>query len=195
MPSPEDVTYDTKLTTLAIVHIPQNPHNKFTGAGMSANTYNPHVEGKQHSASRLKIQNGPDALQVGWRVDPTLYGDTKTRFFVHFQAGNTQCFNTLCPGFVIVRNEIPLDKVFDKISQRGEKPREFRMYIERDLVNGNWWLLLGDDNQQIGYWPQKIFTSLANFANNVEWGAHRVCLNLQWAEVFFPIGSTGSDGY
>ncbi|KAF3680951.1 putative 40S ribosomal protein S7-1 isoform X2 [Capsicum annuum] len=145
MPSPEDVTYDTKLTTLAIVHIPQNPHNKFTGAGMSANTYNPHVEGKQHSASRLKIQNGPDALQV----DPTLYGDTKTRFFVHFQ----------------------------------------------DLVNGNWWLLLGDDNQQIGYWPQKIFTSLANFANNVEWGAHRVCLNLQWAEVFFPIGSTGSDGY
>lgn len=36
---------------------------------MSANTYNPHVEGKQHSASRLKIQNGPDALQVGWRVN------------------------------------------------------------------------------------------------------------------------------
>ncbi|XP_060210222.1 protein neprosin-like, partial [Lycium barbarum] len=102
MPPPEDVTYVTNLTTLAIVRIQENQYYRFTRAGMSTNIYNPHVEGKQHSASRLKIQNGPDILQVGWRVDLTLYGDTKTRLFAHFQAGNTHCFNTLCPRFVLV---------------------------------------------------------------------------------------------
>nr|XP_009762435.1 PREDICTED: uncharacterized protein LOC104214471 [Nicotiana sylvestris] len=57
----------------AIAQIPNNPNNKFAGAGMTANIYNPHVEGQQHSAVRLKIFKGYDVLQVGWRVSLTCY--------------------------------------------------------------------------------------------------------------------------
>ncbi|XP_019233325.1 PREDICTED: uncharacterized protein LOC109213939 [Nicotiana attenuata] len=170
MPSPEEVTYDTELTTLAIVQILKNPNNNFADGGMSASLYNPHVEGQQQSACRLKIQNGSDIIQVGWRVDPTLYSDNKTRLFVDFQAGNTHCLNTLCPGFVLVSSVIPVDMAFDKISHRVYNPWEFRMYIDRDLANGNGWLLAGKYYKQIGFWPQKLFTSLASFADNVEWG-------------------------
>ncbi|KAK4729956.1 hypothetical protein R3W88_022944 [Solanum pinnatisectum] len=64
---------------------------------MTASLWNPLVKDKQHSACRLKIQKGHNIVQVGWRVDPTLYGDTQTRLYIHFQAGSQQCFNTLCP--------------------------------------------------------------------------------------------------
>ncbi|MCD7460864.1 hypothetical protein HAX54_044627 [Datura stramonium] len=63
-------------------------------------------------------------------------------------AGNTHCFNTLCPGFVIVNTVVPIDMSFDSIQQRGDiKAWEISMFIER-----------------------MIFTKLTNFANNVEWG-------------------------
>lgn len=35
---------------------------------MVASLWNPSVKGEQHSVSRLKIQKGPDSIQVGWRV-------------------------------------------------------------------------------------------------------------------------------
>ncbi|KAM3321805.1 hypothetical protein P3S67_002956 [Capsicum chacoense] len=40
---------------IAIARTPNNPKNKFAGAGMKTSLYNPHVEGRQHSACRLKI--------------------------------------------------------------------------------------------------------------------------------------------
>ncbi|XP_060211055.1 protein neprosin-like [Lycium barbarum] len=156
---------------LAIAQTPNDPNNKFAGAGMATSLYNPLVEGKQHSACRLKIQKVSDILQVGWRVDPTLYGDNKIRLFIHFQAGKIHCFNTLCLGFVQVNTEIPLDMSYENhISQREVKTWEETMYIERDLVDGNWWLLMEDNYERVGFWPQRIFTDLASFATNVEWG-------------------------
>nr|XP_033513322.1 uncharacterized protein LOC104101392 [Nicotiana tomentosiformis] len=67
IPPPETIV-EAQLTNRAIAQIPNNPNNKFAGAGMTANIYNPHVEGRQHSACRLKIFKGSDVLQVGWRV-------------------------------------------------------------------------------------------------------------------------------
>nr|XP_009798175.1 PREDICTED: uncharacterized protein LOC104244453 isoform X2 [Nicotiana sylvestris] len=156
----------------AIVHTPSDPNNKFAGAGMVASLWNPYVEGQQNSACRLKIQKGQDSMQVGWRVDPALYGNNHTMFFIHFQAGNVHCFNTLCPGFVIVNNDIYLDSEFEHITHRGDDQQwEFVMYIDRDLANGNWWLLIGDNQTAVGFWPPGIFTALANdFATNIEWG-------------------------
>ncbi|CAN4077758.1 unnamed protein product [Withania somnifera] len=165
---------ESPLTKLAIVQIPYNPDNKFAGAGMSASLWNPHItENPQHTACRLKIQKGSDILQVGWRVDPTLYGDTKTRSFIHFQAGTTRCFNTLCPGFVLVNSKFPVDASFGNVQNRGDKRAwEITMFIQRDLANGNWWLLYDESNEQVGFWPRKIFSKLGlgSFANNVEWG-------------------------
>ncbi|XP_049378498.1 uncharacterized protein LOC125843310 [Solanum stenotomum] len=188
MPPPEDVTFDDKYDVsnnnsgpngryvssqgykVAIARIPYNPNSKFAAAGMDTVLYNPQVKGQQHSGSRLKIQKGLDILQVGWRVDPTLYGDTDTRFFIHFQADKIHCFNTLCPGFVQVNYDVPLDNSFkDTISQRGGKHWGVKVYIDRDLA-GNWWLLVSQDFTRVGFWPQSLFTDLKSFATNVDWG-------------------------
>ncbi|TMW98225.1 hypothetical protein EJD97_004348 [Solanum chilense] len=168
MPPPEDVTFTDEYDGVSIAQISYNPHNKFAGAGMSSALYNPQVNGQQHSGSRLKIHKGSDILQAGWRVDPTLYGDTKTRFFIHFQAGKIHCFNTLCPGFVQVKHDFPLGYSFINISKRGGEIWSVEVHIDRDL-SGNWWLLMGQDTR-IGFWPQSLFTDLKSFATNVDWG-------------------------
>ncbi|MCD7451183.1 hypothetical protein HAX54_009911 [Datura stramonium] len=219
MPPPENVTFDTQFSAsnnnsepkgitymssqgykVAIVRTPYDPFIQFAGAGMIASVYNPHVKGHQHSACRLKIQTRSDILQVGWRVDPTLYGDTKTRLFIHFQAGKIQCFNTLCPGFVQVNSEMPPDISYeDHVSHRGGPIWEDTMYIERDLVNGNWWLLMEDNYTQIGFWPQKLFTGLAGFATTVEWGgvvySPQDVAEPPMGSSFFPIGQSNYDAY
>ncbi|XP_019246686.1 PREDICTED: uncharacterized protein LOC109226360 [Nicotiana attenuata] len=184
IPPPEDLTLESHLEDTnhileetggykrAIVHTPSDPNNKFAGAAMVASIWNPSVEGQQSSACRLKIQKGQDSMQVGWRVDPTLYGNNHTKFFIHFQAGNTHCFNTLCPGFVLVNSDIYLDAEFDHISRRGDETQwEIFLYIDRDIANGNWWLLIGENQTAVGFWPPGIFTALSNdFATNIEWG-------------------------
>ncbi|XP_009798164.1 protein neprosin-like isoform X2 [Nicotiana sylvestris] len=218
IPPPEAIAYEAPLSNtnnssdpkrsyissqgykLAIVQIPNDPNNKFAGAGMSASLWNPRIESPQHTTCRLKIQKGSDSLQAGWRVDPTLYGDTKTRFFVHFQAGNTHCFNTLCPGFVIVSSKYPVDGVFDPVTQRGDKKvLEIAMFIERDLANGNWWLLFGESNEQVGFWPQRIFNNLASFATSVEWGGVAYSppgvSEPPMGSSCFPIGDPNYDAY
>ncbi|XP_049352717.1 uncharacterized protein LOC125817211 [Solanum verrucosum] len=218
MPSPEDATFHAQLIAtnntselegiykssqgykVAIARAGNNPKSKFAGAEMTTSLWNPLVSDNQHSACRLKIQKGYDIVQVGWRVDPTLYGDTQTRLYIHFQAGNQQCFNTLCPGFVVVNTEIPVDTTFSGMSHRGDEASwEETMAITKDLANGNWWLYLEKNHIQIGFWPQEIFTNLASFASNVEWGGvvyspPGVPEPLMGSS-YLPIGKTGYDAY
>ncbi|WMV43868.1 hypothetical protein MTR67_037253, partial [Solanum verrucosum] len=134
-----------------------------------------------------------------FQVDPTRYRDNKTRLFVHFQAGNKHCFNVLCPGFIIVNNVIPINMAFDKISTRGGKTWEFAMFIEQVHFLGNWWIIVDEDYDQIGFWPQKIFTKLTSFANNVEWGGVACSPSgvpkPPMGSSFFPVGNSVSDGY
>ncbi|XP_016567048.2 uncharacterized protein LOC107865250 [Capsicum annuum] len=216
MPPPEDVTFDDQLVAtnnksepkgiyrssrgykVAIAQAGNNKQAKFAGAGMTASIWNPHVEGLQHSACRLKIQKGPDIIQVGWRVDPTLYGDTQTRLFVHFQAGNEHCFNTLCPGFVQVNPAIPVDMTFKDVSSRGD-PWEDTMSINRDRASGNWWLYMEEDHSPVGYWSQRIFTGLASFAMNVQWGgvvySPPSVPEPPMGSSYLPVGDTNLDAY
>nr|XP_016457079.1 PREDICTED: uncharacterized protein LOC107780970 [Nicotiana tabacum] len=194
------VTFPSKGYKLAIVQTENNPSNKFGGAGMVTAIYTPRVKGQQHSACRLKIQKGPENIQVGWRVDPTLYGDGRSRLYTHFQAGKNQCFNTQCPGFVIVNRDIPLDFVYSPVTQRGSKDAWVdKMYITRDLVNGNWWLLLTRNQTQVGFWPKQIFDELNDFASTIEWGgvvySPPGVLEPPMGSSFFPIGDTRYDAY
>ncbi|KAI8569538.1 hypothetical protein RHMOL_Rhmol02G0286300 [Rhododendron molle] len=153
--------------------------NKFNGAGATLSLHNPRVSGRQYSAARVKLINGADSIEVGWRVDPTLYGDSKTRGFIRLDAGQSHCFNARCPAFVLVRSDIPLDLVYPQISFPGKAVYEVQLYIDRDLANGNWWLLMGHDNTQVGFWPKRIFTGLAEMASYAVWGG----------EVFGPPGT------
>ncbi|XP_019248370.1 PREDICTED: uncharacterized protein LOC109227626 [Nicotiana attenuata] len=200
IPPPEDIKFDVQLAAVAIARTQNDPNNKFGGATMAASIWNPHVEGQQHSACRLIIQKGSDVVQVGWRVDPMLYGDTRTRLFIHFQAGNIHCFNILCPGFVLVNTKTPIDMVYNRSSHVGATTLyEDTMSIDRDLVNGNWWLLLEEDFTQIGFWPQRIFTNLKNFATNVEWGGVVYSPpgkpEPPMGSGLFPIGDTSHEAY
>ncbi|KAI8568716.1 hypothetical protein RHMOL_Rhmol02G0222200 [Rhododendron molle] len=143
---------------------------KFSGTGAHITLHRPHVNGGQYSAARVKIQNGRDSIETGWRVDPSLYGDSLTRGYIHFNAGQSHCFNTRCPGFVIVRSDVQLDAYFDPVSIPGIDPISTPMYIIRDKPSGNWWLILREENIAVGFWPKRIFTQLGDLANYVEWG-------------------------
>ncbi|KAF3659838.1 putative pollen-specific protein SF3-like [Capsicum annuum] len=36
------------------------------------------------------------------------------------------------------------------------------------INNGDWWLYIGEDYKAVGYWPQKIFTTLKSYATSAE---------------------------
>ncbi|XP_049378500.1 uncharacterized protein LOC125843313 [Solanum stenotomum] len=218
MPPPEDLAFHTQffetrnhsalkkrfLSTqgyrVAIVSTRTDLDYKFGGAGMSATLWNPYVKGQQHSGCRLKVQKLSDIIQIGWRVDPTLYGDTLTRMFIHFQADNIGCFNTLCPGFVLVDTEIGVGAPFSNVSHRGDIHNlwEYPMYLDRDLVNGNWWVLVQETHREVGFWPQNIFTQLASFATHIEWGGVAYSPpdipEPPMGSSFFPTNMKGYDG-
>ncbi|KAF7151010.1 hypothetical protein RHSIM_Rhsim02G0222300 [Rhododendron simsii] len=134
---------------------------KYNGVGAGLSIHRPRLSrNDQYSAARFKIQRGVEAIQVGWRVDPGLYGgDTRTRSFIRVDV-----------RFVLVRSDIPPDFVYEQISKFGGPIYEKQLYVKRDLANGNWWLLIGDDFEPVGFWPKRIFSDLANLANYVEWG-------------------------
>ncbi|XP_058203013.1 protein neprosin-like [Rhododendron vialii] len=54
-------------THYAVLRTMANSNKKFVGAGAQISTHNPHVDGRQYSAARVKIRNGPDSLETGWR--------------------------------------------------------------------------------------------------------------------------------
>ncbi|KAF8379463.1 hypothetical protein HHK36_028899 [Tetracentron sinense] len=110
----------------------------------------------------------------GYHVNPTLYGDNLTRLYTHWAAGEAGCYNTQCPGFIIVNTRIPIDLVFQKTSVSGGEQIEMGFFIYQDEKNGNWWLNLGINGIPIGYWPKRLFTNLAVSGFFVGWGGEVV---------------------
>ncbi|XP_060964964.1 protein neprosin-like [Cannabis sativa] len=139
----------------SIVHTKPDPKKKYNGSGTTASFFTlDNVSGSQYSKGQMKIQNGNDFIQVGWT------------------AGEVSCFNTLCPGFVIVSTEIPLDQVLPESHPGGNSSQVVNFFVYKDQVTGNWWLELGNKYNEIGYWPSKIFSDggLKDLATYVEWG-------------------------
>ncbi|KAG5387366.1 hypothetical protein IGI04_038836 [Brassica rapa subsp. trilocularis] len=132
----------------------------------------PMVHQLQFSSGLIKVSNGTDFIKAGWTVNPTLYGDNRCRKFAYFHTRDQHCFNTNCPGFVVVNNNSPLDYAFPKVSEIAVRIMECRFYIYRDPQNGNWWLFTGKGKKQkaLGFWPAKLFTDLAYNADQVYWG-------------------------
>ncbi|XP_075102422.1 protein neprosin isoform X2 [Nicotiana tabacum] len=123
--------------------------SEILGAGTTSSIYNPKVLSNQCSASVVKVQNGRDQIQVGWR------------------ACTTQFFNTRCPRFVIVNTQIPLDTVY--LTSTPGHIFDQTFFIQRDLKNGRWWLRVGRDFKQICFWPPELFTGLKGFASQAAW--------------------------
>ncbi|KDP23938.1 hypothetical protein JCGZ_27098 [Jatropha curcas] len=150
-------------------------NGKYYGAGMSSSLYNPKLVDikSQYSSSQIKIQNGPDSLIFGWTVNPIVYRDTRTRLFLYTNAGNSRCFNTFCSGFILNRPDIPLDFAFPRLSAIGGPTVGEHFFVYKDAANGDWIFQIefgSEFSTQVGWWPQKIFTGLANSATYIEWG-------------------------
>jgi hypothetical protein len=46
----------------------KDTNQKYHGGSAIISIYNPKVEGTQYSSGRVKVQNGPDSIEVGWTV-------------------------------------------------------------------------------------------------------------------------------
>ncbi|XP_015084414.2 uncharacterized protein LOC107027882 [Solanum pennellii] len=155
----------------AETEIPGADINILRGAGMITTIHAPmNVQKDQFSGARVRLENGlSDAIEVGWIVHPTLNGDNTPRLYARFEVGSAGCFNTLCSGFVLVNTDIPLGMPLVP-SRIGGPINSQIMYLEQDVANGNWWVMLGEDYKQVGFWPKSIFTTLQAYATGGKYG-------------------------
>ncbi|XP_041989351.1 uncharacterized protein LOC121740788 isoform X1 [Salvia splendens] len=130
----------------------------------------------EYSTSRVALKTGPyydfEAMEAGWQVNPTVYGDRKTRLFVYWTidaANKTGCFDLTCPGFVQTSSEIALGAVIYPIAEPNDLPYQITIFIYRDPYTGNWWMQYGEQTN-IGYWPPELFVRIRNQAETVQWG-------------------------
>ncbi|KAL9235911.1 hypothetical protein vseg_010636 [Gypsophila vaccaria] len=90
----------------------------YSGVGGSFNIYNVSLEDEQYSAGEFLIQNGDDMIKAGWMVNPTIHKGYYVRIFGYFAAGQSHCFDTLCPGFVSTRKDLPLGVILYPLSDQ-----------------------------------------------------------------------------
>ncbi|XP_075641985.1 protein neprosin-like [Castanea sativa] len=155
----------------------KNTNIVYHGGSAIISIYNPKVEGTQYSSARIKVLNGPESIEVGWTVNPTLYNDTQTRLYTFTKTSSSSYFNTLCKSIIPISTDIPLGIPIAPISTT-EQQFDMKFMLFWDSSNGNWFLKFGQDETVIGFWPKNVFTALGDGANYVEWGG----------EVFSPPG-------
>ncbi|XP_006289804.2 uncharacterized protein LOC17883026 [Capsella rubella] len=162
-------------------------NKKYNGATMIVSLNDPKVKLPQYSSARMHIQIGDDFIQIGWIVNPKLYGDTKPRTFVYTKAGNNQCYNSMCQiGIILVRSDIPFGVALEPVCVRGSNPSaSVTIAVYKDKINGNWWLDYGEVT--LGFWPASRFKQ--SYANNVEWGGEVYSAFMSGAQMgngYFP---------
>ncbi|PIA46355.1 hypothetical protein AQUCO_01500109v1 [Aquilegia coerulea] len=138
--------------------------------------YTPNMLPDQYSEGAMWINNGPpdqlNSIQVGWTVNPTLYGDNRTHLFGYWTADGfkeTGCFDILCPGFVQVSAATTLGLILEPTSH-GRVQYESLFNVFQDAKTGDWWLAIIPRDLLVGYWPRYLFTSLASHADQIGWG-------------------------
>ncbi|KAG9440831.1 hypothetical protein H6P81_020996 [Aristolochia fimbriata] len=157
---------------------------EYYGTQATMNVWQPDVSGDKFSLAQFWLTSGPNndqlnSIEAGWTVNPIRLKDNKVRLFAYWTADGYQktgCYNLECPGFVQVNKKVPLGAYFNKVSTFGGVQKEITLLAFLDLKTNNWWLKYGDE--LVGYWPNKLFTSLSTKAEIVQWGG----------EVFNPDG-------
>ncbi|KAH6831136.1 hypothetical protein C2S53_009331 [Perilla frutescens var. hirtella] len=160
--------------SLAMIH---TEGYAYLGAKGDIKVWNPNVElDDEYSTSRVALKSGSyydfEAMESGWQVNPTVYGDRQTRLFVYWTAdaaNKTGCFDLTCPGFIQTSNEIALGAAIYPISNPTGLPYEIVIYIHKDPKTNNWWVQYGE-TMNVGYWPPELFEKLSIHAETVQWG-------------------------
>ncbi|CAN6994854.1 unnamed protein product [Brassica rapa subsp. trilocularis] len=106
-------------------------------------------------------------------VYPGISGDKNLRLFVFWTAdgyGKTGCYNIDCPGFVQTSNRITIGRAYKSVSKYEGVQHVLPILIWKDV--DRWWLQV--DKEVVGYWPDKIFSSLGKGATDIDWGGEIV---------------------
>ncbi|KAJ6743489.1 CARBOXYL-TERMINAL PEPTIDASE [Salix viminalis] len=149
----------------------------YSGVKGDIQVWNPHVESDdEYSTSQVSLKSGPyydfESVEAGWAVNPSVYGDRKTRLFVYWTADaskKTGCFDLTCPGFVQTSSEIALGAAIYPLSVPSGLPYQITLFIFKDPNTGNWWVQYGEKTN-LGYWPPDLFASLRGNAETAQWG-------------------------
>ncbi|CAO2832975.1 unnamed protein product [Amaranthus hypochondriacus] len=160
------------INCAAVVHtVDDLASTKFCGSGGLIVLYKPYVQATQWSSARFKLINGNDFIEAGWMVNPDVFKNFEAHLYVKFSAGTSGCINVGCPGFVQVSTAIPVGAIPSRYTKFGA-PIQYgwHLYIDKDQIDGNWWLSIASTKYKIGYWPKEIFTTLGENANQIEWG-------------------------
>ncbi|CAN7073520.1 unnamed protein product, partial [Brassica oleracea var. botrytis] len=83
----------------------------------------------------------------------------------------TGCYNFRCAGFLQTNNNIVIGGSISPISVLNGNQFEISVFVWK--VGPKTWKLvakLGPDDTLVGYWPVEIFTTLADYATQVQWG-------------------------
>ncbi|KAG6538463.1 hypothetical protein ZIOFF_003586 [Zingiber officinale] len=191
----------TPSPTTGVVHFAQikMARGKYYGSAADLNVYGLlEVGADQFSSSAIWVLNDGDGLgpleqtngiTVGWTVNPPLYGDTNTRLFTFWTADGFQkqgCYDLQCPGFVQVSRDVPLGGTISPLSQIDGTQYYIRLLIYRDPVTENWWLVMGEEEKLIGYWPKALFSTMIAHANLINWGGSAYSSSGEWSP---PMGS------
>lgn len=104
------------------------------------------------------------------------------------------CYDTRCPGFVLVTKKIPLGLALPHISTPGGTQYYAKISLSQD-VNHNWWLLytedLNGDYIRVGYWPKELFKHIQESAEYARMGG----MVFSDKSNSPPMGSGGHDCY
>ncbi|KAL0740482.1 hypothetical protein Bca4012_081995 [Brassica carinata] len=131
----------------------------YRGAEAEISVHSLNLQGSEYSKSEIWLENGfsgqLNSIQAGWAGD----GYVKTG-----------CYNTDCPGFVVLSRNPRIGNQFSGSSVYGKTSFYFTLHIFQDRSSGNWGLKL--DNEIIGYWPKELFTELNKGASLVRYGGN-----------------------
>ncbi|XP_077251428.1 protein neprosin-like [Tasmannia lanceolata] len=149
------------------------------GSRAALNLWEPKIIGNQNSASFTIVRDASPldqihSIQVGWMVNNALYHDFHPHLstaWTNDNYGKTGCNDVVCPGFVQVSRDTPLGVRLSPSSDYNGTQHYIIVTVYKDPVNKDWWLLYGDDNQKVGYWPKALFNStFADYADVLQWG-------------------------
>ncbi|KAI3893157.1 hypothetical protein MKX03_020182, partial [Papaver bracteatum] len=148
----------------------------FRGAQANINIWKPVIEPGEFSASMISVIASDDfaeSINVGWQVNPALYGDNEGRFFVFWTVDNsktTGCYDLKCTGFVQTSSTISLGAAFNPRSGSVFQGTQYHatFSIFQDQSTGNWWVQC--QGVEMGYWPPSLFKQLSTKATIVKFG-------------------------
>ncbi|KAL6846422.1 hypothetical protein ACP4OV_023870 [Aristida adscensionis] len=176
---PRSTNKDNGAKALFMVAAHVMDSQSFYGIEVTSDMYGFSINQDERSGIIIQINNrgaNPfslvNGIVMGWHVDPTLYGDSKTHFFVYWTRDSYQktgCYNLKCPGYIPEANVPVMPGVtIDDVSDPDGVKRDIIFKVFKDS-GGDWQMHLGFDSEPylIGRFPKSLFTTLSNEANEI----------------------------